>query len=123
MDGWMNCDFTSFSTLFQSYQDDGRMIMIVCNGTPFTVEQISPRAGLELGTARSRPALNPLSYRGSSNFERVFSHLITKNMIDLIDHRSLKLRPSILLKYLNENIRQPFQRMPEWRIRLARDGH
>ena len=25
----------------------------LCNGTPFTVEKISPRAGLELGTARS----------------------------------------------------------------------
>ena len=36
------------------YQDDGWMIMkTVCNGTPFTVEKISPRAGLEPGTARS----------------------------------------------------------------------
>ena len=26
-DGWMICDFTSFSTVFQSYQDVGRMIM------------------------------------------------------------------------------------------------
>ena len=25
----------------------------MCNGTPFTVEKISPRAGLELGTSRS----------------------------------------------------------------------
>ena len=30
MDGWMICDFTSFSTVFQSYQDDGRMIMKGC---------------------------------------------------------------------------------------------
>ena len=30
MDGWMTCDFTSFSTVFQSYQDDGRMIMKRC---------------------------------------------------------------------------------------------
>ena len=43
-----------FSTVFQSYQDDGQMIKkAVCNGTPFTVEKISPRVGLELGTARS----------------------------------------------------------------------
>ena len=28
--GWMTCDFTSFSTVFQSYQDDGRMIMKGC---------------------------------------------------------------------------------------------
>ena len=27
MDGWMTCDFTSFSTVFQSYQDDERLIM------------------------------------------------------------------------------------------------
>ena len=29
-DGWMTCDFTSFSTVFQLYQDDGRLIMIGC---------------------------------------------------------------------------------------------
>ena len=27
--------------------------MVVCNGTPFMVEKISPRAGIELGTPRS----------------------------------------------------------------------
>ena len=43
MAGWMTCDFTSFSTVFHSYQDDGRMIMIgLCNGIPFTIEKISP---------------------------------------------------------------------------------
>ena len=30
MDGWMTCDFTSFSTVFQSYQDDGRLKMKGC---------------------------------------------------------------------------------------------
>ena len=30
MDGWMTCDVTSFLTVFQSYQDDGRMIMEGC---------------------------------------------------------------------------------------------
>ena len=30
MDGWMTCDFTSFLTVFQSYQDDGWMIMKGC---------------------------------------------------------------------------------------------
>ena len=29
-DGWMTCDFTSFLAVFQSYQDDGRMIMKGC---------------------------------------------------------------------------------------------
>ena len=47
----MTCDFTSFSTVFLSYQDEGGGLMMkaVCNGTPFTVEKISPRAGIELG--------------------------------------------------------------------------
>ena len=31
MDGWMTCDFTSlFFTVFQSYQDDVKMIMKDC---------------------------------------------------------------------------------------------
>ena len=30
MDGWITCDFTSFSTVFQSYQDDVWMIMKGC---------------------------------------------------------------------------------------------
>ena len=66
-DGWMTCDFTSFSILLQSYQDDGMLIIgkAECNGAPFTVEEISPRAGIELGPLESRPALNPLNYRGS----------------------------------------------------------
>ena len=29
-DGWMTCHFTSFSTVFKSYQDDGKLIMIGC---------------------------------------------------------------------------------------------
>ena len=29
-DGWMICDFTSFSTVFQSYQEDGWVIMKGC---------------------------------------------------------------------------------------------
>ena len=29
------------------------IIKAVCNVTPFTVEKMSPRAGLEFGTARS----------------------------------------------------------------------
>ena len=46
MDGWMTCDFTSFLTVFPSYQDD---VWIVCNGTAFKVEKISPRVRIELG--------------------------------------------------------------------------
>ena len=52
MDGWR--DFTSFSTVFQSYQDDERLIMKGCvQWNPVTAEKISPQAGIELATARS----------------------------------------------------------------------
>ena len=48
-DGWMTCDFTSFLTAFQSYQDDVWMIMkAVCNETPFMDEKMSPRVRIEL---------------------------------------------------------------------------
>ena len=30
MDGWMTCNFTSFLTVCQSYQDDERLIMKGC---------------------------------------------------------------------------------------------
>ena len=30
MAGWMDCDFTSFLSVFQSYQDDGWVIMKDC---------------------------------------------------------------------------------------------
>ena len=30
INGWMPCDFTSFLLLFQSYQDNGRVIMKGC---------------------------------------------------------------------------------------------
>ena len=30
VDGWFTCDFTPFSTVFQSYQDDERMIIKGC---------------------------------------------------------------------------------------------
>ena len=41
MDGWMICYFTFFSTVFESYQDDGRIIMKgYVQWNPFTVEKI-----------------------------------------------------------------------------------
>ena len=48
VDGWRTwtCDFTSHSTVFQSYQDRGRVIMKgVCNETMFTIEKISASCG------------------------------------------------------------------------------
>ena len=57
----MNCDFSFFSTVFQSYKDNEKLIMKgLCNGTPFTIEKISSLAGLELGTTRS--VGQPLTY-------------------------------------------------------------
>ena len=48
----MICDFTSFSTVFQSYQE--KMIMKGClQWKCIYGEKISSRAGLELRTARS----------------------------------------------------------------------
>ena len=46
-DGWMdNLRFYVLLTVFQSYQDDGRLITKGRNGSPFTIEKISPRAGI-----------------------------------------------------------------------------
>ena len=42
-DGWMTYNFTSLSTVFQSYQDDERLIMEGCvQWNLFRVEKISP---------------------------------------------------------------------------------
>ena len=50
IDGWMICDFTSFLTVFESYQDDGRLVIKGCvQWSSSTVEKISPRAGIQLG--------------------------------------------------------------------------
>ena len=46
----MTCDFMSFSTVFQSYLDDGRLIMKGCvQWSLFAVEKISTQVGIELG--------------------------------------------------------------------------
>ena len=51
-DGWMT--FTSFSEIFESYQGDGLVIWkSVCNGIPFTIENIPTSSGLEPRAARS----------------------------------------------------------------------
>ena len=47
---WMTYDFSSFSTVFQSYQNDGRMIM---EGYVQWNPVYSSQAGIELGTTRS----------------------------------------------------------------------
>ena len=51
----MICDFTSFLTVFQSYQDDESLIMEGCVqwNSVYSLETFPPPAGLELGTTRS----------------------------------------------------------------------
>ena len=42
IDGWMTRNLMSFPSAFQSYQDDGQMIIKGCvDGNPFIVEKIS----------------------------------------------------------------------------------
>ena len=60
--GWMTCDFTSFSTVFQLYQDDGRMIMKGCVQWNPVYDSKDPRLRLELTTARSVGQRLILSY-------------------------------------------------------------
>ena len=63
----MTCDFTSFLTVFQSYKDDERLIMKGCvQWNPvYGCEDFASSGARTLGCWISRPALNPLSYRGS----------------------------------------------------------
>ena len=51
LDRWrMTCDFTPFSTVFQSYQDDGKLIMKGCAmELRLRLRRFAPRAGIELG--------------------------------------------------------------------------
>ena len=56
MDDWMTCDFTSFSAVFQSYKDDGRLIMkdcvqwnSVCGGEDFASSGDRTRSARSVG--------------------------------------------------------------------------
>ena len=63
---WMTSDFSSFSTVFQSYQDDRRLIMKGCvQWNSVYGAQISPLAGIELGPLAkiSRPAVLKIKIR------------------------------------------------------------
>ena len=44
MDGWITCDFTSFSTVFQTYLDDDRLIIKGC-------VQLSPAYGRDFSSS------------------------------------------------------------------------
>ena len=56
MNGCMTCDFTSFSTAFQSYRDsggiEGRWVMII-RLCAIELERSLPAEGLEPGTTKS----------------------------------------------------------------------
>ena len=49
MDGRMTCEFTSFSTVFHSYQDDGRLIMKGCVPWNSVYGSEDFAVGIELG--------------------------------------------------------------------------
>ena len=54
MNGWMTCDFTSFSTIFQSFQEHlGDNQRLSAAETHFVVGKISDSNGLKPRTARS----------------------------------------------------------------------
>ena len=64
--GWMTCDFKSFSTVFQPYQDDWRVIWKAKNkGDPFSMGKVSASWNQTRDRYISRSARNPLSYRDS----------------------------------------------------------
>ena len=64
----MVCDFTSFSTVFQSYQDNGQMIMKrLC--------AMEPVYGLE-HFASNGPVLNPLSYQSTCMTKRIETEIL-----------------------------------------------
>ena len=70
----MSFDFTSFSTVFQLYQDYERLMMKAClQWNPVYGEKILPRARLEL---TSSPALNPLSYQGSWSEQEIHGRAV-----------------------------------------------
>ena len=48
-DGLMTCDFTSFSIVFQSYQDNGRVIKAECNGTRLRLKRFHLQPGSNPG--------------------------------------------------------------------------
>ena len=71
----MTCYFTSFSTVFLSYQDDGWVIMRGC-------VQWNPSSGTRTRDRYiSRPKLNPLNYWGSSY--RIVNHIDFKELISM----------------------------------------
>ena len=67
--GCMTCDFTSFSTVFQSYRDYGRMISkkgCVHWNHVYGRDDFASSGTRTRDQKISRPALNPLSYARDS---------------------------------------------------------
>ena len=54
MDRWMSCDFSPFSTVFHSYQNDGGGNKKLCEMQPcLRLKRCPPQGEFELGAARS----------------------------------------------------------------------
>ena len=75
--GCMTCDCKSFLTIFQSYLDDGRVMMQYCVqwNSVYKGKDLYLRWGSNTGPLLSRPERNLLSYCGSSdkvNFDIFF---------------------------------------------------
>ena len=68
----MTCDFTSFSSAFQSYQDDDWPVLKVCVLWSFFYGQKAFRLkrGSNPGSQISKPTLNPLSYWASVEMDQ-----------------------------------------------------
>ena len=73
-----DCDFASFSTVFQSYQDDERLIMKGCvQWNSVSVEKILPRAGIKLGPLNQYASAQPTELPGlrqQGNMYTIFIH-------------------------------------------------
>ena len=91
----MTCDFSSFSTVVKSYQDNGEMIMKSClQWRPIYgwEEFVSSRAQTR-DHLISRPVLNPMSY-GSSNKIGIFDFV-----------HELQMERYFLKFYISKNVK------------------
>ena len=86
MDG---CDFTSFSTVFQSYQDNGPMIMKDCiQWNPFAVEKILHKQGTRsVGTELKKEDNKLLVCKISTNVSSNLQSIQSTSYWDFIDYR------------------------------------
>ena len=68
----MTCDFTSFSTVIQSYQDDGHVIRKGCVQWNPVYDRKDPRLRRSSNRLISRPALNPTELTGLKFLKEIY---------------------------------------------------